>query len=76
MERLTEQEILDELAKEHGYQERQPGDVDKFQLAERTGLGPRWCGELLEKKWKSGEMTRFKWKADNGRPLFVYRAKE
>jgi len=72
---MTESELLDALAAELYLEPRQPGDIDKEQLAAKIGIGARQAENILKSKAASGELVRVKVRDANGRPRFVYRAK-
>jgi len=73
MERLTENELLAELAREFALDERLPGDVDVFMLMQATGKSENRCRDILKRKAASGELIAVKVQGDHGMPITVYR---
>lgn len=73
MERMTENELLEELAREFGLAERLPGDVDAFMLQKTTGKSINACREFLKAKVAVGELIALKVQGDHGNPVTVYR---
>lgn len=70
---MTENELLDKLARELGLEERQPGDVDTFMLMQATGKSENSCRKLLKGKVASGSLIAVKVVGDHGMPIMVYR---
>ena len=70
---FTYNELLDGLKTEYRLEERLPGDVSCYDMAEATGLERRWCAEVLKKKAQKGELLQIRTRNSNGRMIFVYR---
>ena len=65
--------LLDAIAAEMYLPPRKPGDIDKNQLAAKTGRSSRWCDDQLKKRVLNGELLRVEVREASGRRLFVYR---
>lgn len=70
---MTENELLEELTRELGLAEREPGDVDVFMLMEATGKSESRCRGILKHKAAMGELTTAKVQGKYGMPVTVYR---
>lgn len=70
---MTEDDLLEELAREFGLAEREPGDVDAPLLARTTGKSEGRCRDILKKKAQNGELIAVKVLGDHGMPITVYR---
>lgn len=65
--------LLEELADEIGVMgTRREGDVDSEMLAKRIGISVVRAGQILNNKYKNGELEKVK-VFENGRLRYVYR---
>ena len=71
---VTYNDLLEELRREYGFNQREPGDVSAKDMAEVTGLSVTSCRNVLNDKVNSGELSRIKVKGIGGYTCeYVYR---
>lgn len=67
-------ELIEELKREHGYAERQPGDITAREMSEVSSLTERAWIEILNKKVRLGELEKVRVHTpDRVQPYYVYR---
>jgi hypothetical protein len=55
---MTENELLNELAREYKIDDRIQGGVTAEEMESATGLGNKRCMDILNRKVKSGELKK------------------
>lgn len=73
---MTENELLDELEKEYKIHDRKIGDVISSDMSSKTGLSEHQCESILYKKFKAGELDRYKVMNITGHPVYAYCKKD
>ena len=53
-------DLLEELKRDYGYNERQSGDISTREMAEALGLSVTACRVILQKKIRAGEIEKVK----------------
>ena len=53
-------DLLEELKRDYGYNERQPGDISVREMAKALGLSITACRVILAKKIEEGEIVKLK----------------
>lgn len=69
---MTENELLEALAKELNYAPLQPDEVTVQQVAAKTGKSENAIRTMLERKVKNGELT-VRWASYSGCRVKAYR---
>ncbi len=73
---FSHDELLEEINKGFGLEERQEGDIDAFELSRLSGKTINPCRTYLRKLAEEGKLIAVKVRGDNGVPLTVYRKPE